>query len=99
MHAADDGQVVHNPGAARQVLRDMKTWHAGGNRSKWAAYLLRRPRLQIPRIQLAWTAVQEEENARLHLASWTALVIRSLGFRLQDAGEGQTRAAECADLQ
>ena len=64
VHAAHQGDLVHQTRHPRQVLADPHTGHGGGDGLELAAHLGRRVRFEIVRIEMARAAVVEEKYAR-----------------------------------
>ena len=61
---ADQRELVHLPGRARQVLADLDAGHVGGDGLELAAKLGGRVGLQVPGVDGAQAAVQEQEDQR-----------------------------------
>ena len=65
MHGADDGEVLHHPGLAREALGDADARHGGGDRPVRPRELGRRVRLHVVGVLLAHAAVRPEDDQRL----------------------------------
>ena len=61
-HAADDCQPIGNASNARHVLRELNARNCGADGLKRAAHVERSVGLGVPHIDLALTAVGEDQN-------------------------------------
>ncbi len=64
VHAADDRHAVHHPRCVRQVFADPHPGHARRDRAERAAHLRRSPRLHVDRVDVAGSAIIEQQDAR-----------------------------------
>src|SRR5262245_57457129 len=64
-HAADQGNLVHDPGHARQVFAKPQTRDARADGPELTADLSRGVRLWVPGVKLAGAAVVKQQDTRL----------------------------------
>ena len=91
VHAPDDRQPVHHPRRLGQVLADPQPRHAGRDRAELAADLRRGVRLHVEGIDVAGTAVIEDQDARADRLkpplAWPSYAVPSpLGFGAEQTG-------------
>ena len=67
MHAAHDREFVRDPRTTRQMLAELQPWHTGRDRLEVTANLGGSIGLQVPGIQVARPAIQEEHDAGLDM--------------------------------
>jgi hypothetical protein len=64
MHAPENRQTIHDPGGAGHVLANPQARYAGGNRAEEFPDLAWRREFHVPGIEMAGTAVIEDQDAR-----------------------------------
>ena len=63
LHAADDGDFVHDPRGAGKMFADPQAGYRSCNRLELAANLCRRIRFHVERIEVTGSAVIENQDA------------------------------------
>ena len=102
---ADEGDLVHLPGHARQMFADADAGDVGVDGVEIAAELDRGVRLEVPRVDGAEAAVQEEEDERDIFRRLTGLggagapgqQFRQRQAEAEDAGGPQTQEIAAGD--
>jgi hypothetical protein len=92
MHAANDGETVCEPRRLRKVFTDAQTRHGSSNRVEIAADLARRMRFHVPGIEMAGSAVMENQNAGVDSGGYRCI-------RGKEAWQGQSQIANTADAE
>jgi len=77
----------------RQVLAELNAGHAGRNGLELAANAVGRGRLHVPHVEVAGTAIQEDQHARVGPRCWAGF------FGGQELGQRQAHQPQPADLQ
>jgi hypothetical protein len=68
----DDGRLVHPLGSQGEMLADLNSRHAGGNRLELPADFSRRLRLEVVHVLRRSSAMQEQDDHALRLAARSA---------------------------
>ena len=83
---AEDGELIHLGGDAREDLADLDAVDAGGDGAKLTPYLAGSLGLDVPHVLVRRSAAQDDIDNRLRPTPWS---LGGASLSPQDVGKGQ----------